>query len=82
MPMNTVMTDTAYREEREETASLVADLRALRCDRCKVAIHDDLATECPVCGSHFDSIVSNHAGLAQKLSEKRAEAGVRSCAAR
>ena len=82
MPMNTVMTDTANREEREETASLVADLRTLRCDRCKVAVHDELATECPVCGSHFDSIVSNHAGLAKKLSEKRAEAGVRSCAAR
>ena len=72
----------AYREERAETAALVVDLRALRCDHCKVAIHDDLATECLVCGAHFDSIVSNHAGLANKLSEKRAGAGVRSCAAR
>lgn len=72
----------AYREEPGETAALVADLRTLRCDRCKVAIHDDLAIECPVCGSQFDSIVSNHAGLAKKLDEKRVEAGVRSCSAR
>lgn len=72
----------AYREEREETASLVVDLRALRCDRCKVAVHDDLATECPVCGSRFDSIVSNHAGLAKKFGEKRAKEGLLNCVAR
>ena len=72
----------AYREEREETTALVVDLRALRCDRCKVAVHDELATECPVCGSQFDAIVSNHAGLAKKLDEKRVRAGVQNCRAK
>ncbi len=69
-------------EKPVNTASLVVDLRNIRCDHCKVAIHNELATQCPMCGARFDSIVSNHVGLATKLEAKRAEAGVRSCAAR
>ena len=59
-----------------ETASIVVDLWRLRCSHCKVALHDDLADECPVCGAKFDSIVSNHVGLANKLRKKREAAGV------
>ena len=69
-------------EERKLTTPIVVDLRTIRCDHCKVAIHDDLATACPVCGACFDSIVSNHVGLAAKLEKKRAQAGVRSCTTR
>lgn len=68
--------------EQELTAPIVVDLRTIRCDHCKVAIHDDLAIACPVCGARFDSIVSNHVGLAAKLENKRAKGGVRSCTAR
>ncbi len=67
---------------QNKTASIVADMRKLRCDQCKVAIHDDLATQCAMCGARFDSIVSNHAGLAEKLYAKREQAGVASCKAR
>lgn len=70
------------KEDRELTAPIVVDMRHNRCDHCKVAIHDDLATECAVCGSRFDSIVSNHVGLAAKLERKREQSGVRSCSAR
>ncbi|MEX1027403.1 MAG: hypothetical protein WD049_05265, partial [Candidatus Paceibacterota bacterium] len=52
------------------------DLRHIRCSHCKVALHDELATECPVCGAKFDSITSNHAGLAEQFRRKRAAAGV------
>jgi len=69
-------------QDKQKTASIVADLRNIRCDQCKVAIHDDLATECAACGARFDSIISNHAGLAQKFYAKREQAGVTSCKAR
>lgn len=62
--------------ESRPTAAIVVDLRAMRCDRCKVAVHNDLATECPVCGARFDSVVSNHVGLAAKLTRTRIQAGV------
>ena len=67
---------------KQATTSIIADMRNMRCDRCKVAIHDHLATECAMCGAHFDSIVSNHAGLAQKLYARREQAGVTSCKTR
>ena len=60
-------------------ASIVVDLRHLRCDNCKVALHDELATACPVCGVTFDSLTSNHAGLAAKLERRREAAGVHFC---
>jgi uncharacterized Zn finger protein (UPF0148 family) len=68
--------------QHNTTAAIVADMRNIRCDQCKVAIRDDLSTECPVCGAWFDSIVSNHVGVAQKLSAKREQAGVTTCKAR
>lgn len=66
----------------ELTAAIVVDMRAMRCDHCKVAVHDDLATQCAVCRARFDSIVSNHVGMAAKLERKRAQAGVHGCTAR
>ncbi len=63
-------------------ASIVVDLRHMRCGCCKVALHDELATVCPVCEAVFDSITSNHAGLAAKLEQRREVAGVHECHAR
>ena len=65
-----------------KSASMVVDLHHIRCDHCKVALHDELATECPVCKAHFDAIVSNHVGLAAKLYERREAEGIRTCAPR
>jgi predicted nucleic acid-binding Zn-ribbon protein len=56
------------------TASIVVDLRNMRCGNCKVAITDALAEQCPTCGAKFDRIASNHAGLADKLRQQRDEA--------
>lgn len=64
-------------EMKAKRATIVVDLHHSRCDLCKVALRDDLATECAVCGAHFELIVSNHVGLAGKLSRKRESAGVR-----
>ena len=60
------------------TASILVDLRTIRCGNCKVALHDELAKECPACGASFDRITSNHVGLADKLRKKREEAGIHS----
>ena len=68
--------------DQQQSASIVADMRNIRCDQCKVSIHDELATTCAICGARFDSIVSNHAGLAQKLYARREQAGVTSCKTR
>jgi hypothetical protein len=57
-------------------ASIVVELRQLRCDGCKVALPNELVTVCPICGAVFDSIVSNHAGLAARLKRRREAAGV------
>ena len=43
-------------EDQKPTTSIVVDMRNIRCDQCKVAIHDDLATECAMCGARFESI--------------------------
>lgn len=51
--------------------SLVVDLHHVRCSECKVALRDELATHCPVCGRFFEDVVSNHVGLARKLQRKR-----------
>ena len=59
------------------SAAIVVDMRTIRCGNCKVAIHDDLAVECPMCGAQFDSIVSNHVGMAARLEETRTQAGVK-----
>ena len=59
-----------------ETASIVADLRHNRCGNCKVALQDELATQCPFCHATFDRVSSNHTGLADKLRKKRQEGDV------
>ena len=58
------------------TASIIVDMRTARCGNCKVALRDELATECPICIRKFDRISSNHAGLALKFRKKREQAGV------
>ena len=58
------------------TASIVVDLRHTRCGNCKVALADELARECPVCGARFDRITSNHVGLAERLQRRRQAAGL------
>lgn len=52
--------------------SIVVDLRGIRCESCKVALHDELAKVCPVCSATFDRITSNHVGLADRLKRRRA----------
>jgi hypothetical protein len=61
-----------------ESASIVVDLRHLRCSNCKVALHDELATQCPVCDAIFTHVRSNHIGLAEKLERRRRAAGIAS----
>jgi Zn finger protein HypA/HybF involved in hydrogenase expression len=58
------------------TASIIVDLRHVRCGNCKVALQDELAAACPTCGAEFDVISSNHVGLAGKLRKKRQDASV------
>ena len=60
------------------TASILVDLHTIRCGNCKVALHDEFAEKCPVCGASFDRISSNHVGLEDKLRKKREEAGLHS----
>jgi hypothetical protein len=60
-------------------ASIVVDMRNIRCGNCKVALQDEMAIECPVCGAAFDSVSSNHVGLAERLLQRRDAAGVASC---
>jgi hypothetical protein len=57
-------------------ASIVVDRRHIRCSNCRVALHDDLAMACPVCRAEFDSITSNHVGMANGLERRRVAAGV------
>jgi len=58
------------------TTSIIIDFHNMRCNNCKVAIHDELAEKCPVCDATFDQIASNHVGLADKLREKRDDAKI------
>lgn len=62
-----------------EFASIVVDLRSMRCGNCKVALRDELAAECPVCRAVFDRISSNHVGLAARLERRREAAGDTPC---
>lgn len=52
-------------------ASLVVDLRHLRCGQCKVRLDDRFAESCPICGAVFDRVVSNDVGLADRLIQER-----------
>ena len=57
-------------------AAIVVDIHHARCDACKVILHDELAKVCPACGATFDAVMSNHVGLATKLTGRREAAGV------
>lgn len=63
-------------------ASIVVELGQIRCDSCQVAMHDELATVCPICGAVFDSIVSNQPGLTAMLKRRREAAGIHPCQTR
>ena len=52
-------------------ASLVVDLRHLRCRQCKVRADDQLAERCPTWRAVFDRMVSSHVGLAPRLNQER-----------
>ncbi len=54
-----------------ETASIIVDMRNIRCGNCKVALKDELAETCPTCGAKFIQVMSNHVGLAEKLRQRR-----------
>ncbi len=74
-------TDATARKQEDNgmgltTASILVDLVTRRCNNCKVALRDELAEKCPVCGASFDRISSNHVGLADELRKKREEAGI------
>jgi hypothetical protein len=55
-------------------ASILVDFRNIRCSACKVLIRNELAKSCKNCNATFDSVSSNHVGLADKLRAKRGEA--------
>ena len=57
----------------EKRAAIIVDIRHIRCGACKIAFKDELATECKNCKAKFDSISSNHVGLADKLRKIRGE---------
>lgn len=59
-----------------DPTSIVVDLWNIRCENCKVALHDELAKVCPACGAPFDRISSNHVGLANRLERRRANVDV------
>jgi hypothetical protein len=61
---------------KSQHTSIVVDIRHIRCDNCKVALHDVLAQKCLVCGAVFDGVTSNHVGLADRLRQQREAARV------
>lgn len=58
----------------KKVASLVVDIKHIRCGNCKMQVKDEQAKSCPHCEAVFDRVVSNHAGLANKLRKSRGEA--------
>jgi hypothetical protein len=54
-------------------ASLIVDIHHVRCGNCKVRVDDRLAERCPTCGATFERVVSNHVGLADRLTRERSE---------
>ena len=57
-----------------QTASLVVDIKTVRCSECKMIIPDATVLHCPHCGALFDRVTSNHVGLAAKVQKQRDEA--------
>jgi hypothetical protein len=56
-------------------ANLIVDFHNVRCGSCKSLVHDKLAKDCTACGVHFGRVISNHVGLAEKLTQDRATNG-------
>ena len=54
-------------------ATLIVDIRNIRCGSCKVLVRDELAKSCKYCKSVFDGVDSNHVGLADKLRKIRGD---------
>lgn len=52
-------------------ASIVAGLQHVHCGNCQASLHDEFASQCPVCGATFDSITSRRPGLAAMLARRR-----------
>ena len=55
----------------QQNASLLIDIANMRCSLCKMLVKDELARSCEHCGSEFDRVSSNHAGLARRLQKIR-----------
>jgi hypothetical protein len=54
-----------------QTASLIVDIKTVRCSQCKMLIRDVTVSHCPHCGCLFDRVASNHVGLAMKVQKER-----------
>ena len=52
------------------TASLIVDIKSVRCSECKMLIKDVTVSNCPHCGTEFDRVSSNHVGLAAKVQKE------------
>lgn len=53
------------------TASLIVDIKSVRCSQCKMLVKDVCVTHCVHCGALFDRVTSNHVGLAEKVRRER-----------
>ena len=53
------------------TASLIVDIKSVRCSDCKMLVRDVTVANCPHCGAEFDRVSSNHVGLANKVKKER-----------
>lgn len=54
------------------TASLIVDIKSVRCSECKMLIRDVTVSHCPHCAIEFDRVSSNHVGLAARVKKERA----------
>ena len=57
-----------------QTASLIVDMKSVRCSQCKMLLRDVTVLKCPHCDTPFDRVSSNHVGLAAKVQKQRDEA--------
>jgi phage FluMu protein Com len=53
------------------TASMIVDIKSVRCSDCKMLIRDVTVSHCPHCKAEFDRVSSNHVGLAAKVRKER-----------
>jgi phage FluMu protein Com len=55
----------------QQTASLIVDIKSVRCSQCKMLIRDVTVSHCPHCKCLFDRVASNHVGLAMRVQKER-----------